>query len=137
MADNEGRQIIRERIRNCILNILRQVQVVHACGDEGEWLGNIHFRLEWLLSIVTRYYQTNVIEREILNLLRKALTCLTEVCDPEYNNVAAETIFTGTRGRPSYNVPREQLDFLVERQFSVRQMASILGVSESTAQRRL
>ena len=59
MADTEGRQFVRDRIRNCILNILRQMQVA---GDEGERLGNVHFRLEWLLNIVTRYYQTDLVQ---------------------------------------------------------------------------
>jgi hypothetical protein len=67
MADTEGRQFVRDRIRNCILNILRQMQVA---GDEGERLGNVHFRLDWLLNIVTRYYQTDLVQEEIVNLLR-------------------------------------------------------------------
>jgi hypothetical protein len=59
MADTEGCQFVRDRIRNCILNILRQMQVA---GDEGERMGNVHFRLEWLLNIVTRYYQTDLVQ---------------------------------------------------------------------------
>lgn len=135
MADTEGRQFVRDRIRNCILNILRQME---TGGNEGERLGNVHFRLEWLSSIVTRYYQTNLIEREIVDFLHFALRSLTEVCDAaDINDVEAEAIFTGNRGRPSYNIPYEQLNFLVERRFSKKQMAAILGVSERTIQRRL
>ena len=72
-----------------------------------------------------------------MNLLREALRNLTEVCDCADNDVEAEAIFTGNRGRPSYNIPYEQVTFLVERRFSTKQMASILGVSERTVQRRL
>jgi AraC-like DNA-binding protein len=72
-----------------------------------------------------------------VNLLREALRNLTEVCDCADNDVEAEAIFTGNRGRPSYNIPYEQVTFLVERRFSTKQMASILGVSERTVQRRL
>jgi hypothetical protein len=82
-----------------------------VAGDEGERLGNVHFRLEWLLNIVTKYYQTDLVQEEIVNLLREALRNLTEVCDCADNDVEAEAIFTGNRGRPSYNIPYEQVTF--------------------------
>jgi AraC-like DNA-binding protein len=133
MADIEARRFVACRIRNCILNILRQIEE----GNEGECLGNVHFRLEWLLDIVMRYYQTDLIEREIVNLLHDALRNLTNVQDTAENNYEAEAIFTGNRGRPSYNIPYEQVTFLAERRFTIKQMAAILGVSERTVQRRL
>ncbi len=79
MADIEARRFVACRIRNCILNILRQIEE----GNEGECLGNVHFRLEWLLDIVMRYYQTDLIEREIVNLLHDALRNLTNVQTPQ------------------------------------------------------
>ena len=37
---------------------------------------------------------------------------------------------TGTVGRPRFHIPREQLCLLIESQFSVPQMADMIGVSE-------
>lgn len=62
---------------------------------------------------------------------------MTEVCDTTDNNIEAEAVFTGNHGRPTYNIPYEQLNFLVERRFTIAQMANLLGESESTVQRRL
>ena len=130
----EEPRFVRDRVRNCILNILRQV---HGARNEAERLGNVHFRLQWLLDIVTRYSQTSFIEREVVDLLSGALRSLTEVCDTTANNIEVEAVFTGDRGRPTYNIPYEQVNFLVERRFTIAQIANLLGVSESTVQRRL
>ena len=40
-------------------------------------------------------------------------------------------------GRPKYILPQEQLEFLVERRFSVPQISKLLGVSPRTVERRL
>ena len=49
----------------------------------------------------------------------------------------AERLFTGQRGRPKYILPQEQLEFLVERRFSVPQISKLSGVSPRTVERRL
>ncbi len=131
---HDEREVVRQRIRNCILNILRQIPVD---GNHGERLGNVCFRLEWLLSIVIRYYQTNLIERHVVDVLRESLRCLSSINGPGENEVEAPLVFTGSRGRPMHEIPREQLNFLIGRRFTVKQIAAVLGVSERTIQRRL
>ena len=68
---------------------MRQVQGVR---NEAEQLGNVHFTLEWLLDIVTRHSQTNLIDREVVDLLSEALINLTEVCDTATNNIEVEAV---------------------------------------------
>ena len=46
-------------------------------------------------------------------------------------------IFLGDRGRPRYLISREQVEFLLERCFSIVDIASLLGVSVRTLERRL
>ena len=46
-------------------------------------------------------------------------------------------IFLGDQGRPRYLIPREQLEFSLEWCFSVVDIASLLGVSIRTIERRL
>ncbi|KAK2571868.1 hypothetical protein P5673_003276 [Acropora cervicornis] len=46
-------------------------------------------------------------------------------------------IFLGDRGRPRYLISRDQVEFLLERCFSVVDIASLLGVSVRTLERRL
>ena len=44
---------------------------------------------------------------------------------------------TGCAGRPRFDIPREQMAFLVDSRFTGPQMADILGVSVSTVRRRM
>ena len=46
-------------------------------------------------------------------------------------------MFTGMPGRPKFNIPKEQLGFLIEQHFSTPTVADILGVSRRTVVRRL
>ena len=46
-------------------------------------------------------------------------------------------MFTGMPGRPKFNIPKEQLGFLIEQHFSTPAVADILGVSRRTVVRRL
>ena len=49
----------------------------------------------------------------------------------------AETMFTGMPGGPKFNIPKEQLEFLIEQHFSTPAVADILGVSRRTVVWRL
>ncbi|CAB4041643.1 Nuclear pore complex Nup107, partial [Paramuricea clavata] len=44
---------------------------------------------------------------------------------------------TGQRGRPSFEIGEEQLSYLLEQGFNVRDIGSILGVSVHTVERRM
>ena len=51
--------------------------------------------------------------------------------------VHLEHLFSGSPGRPAFNIPREVLEMFVKNKFNVSAMASMLEVSESTVKRRL
>ena len=48
-----------------------------------------------------------------------------------------QKVFLGDRGRPRYLIPREQMEFLLERCFSIIDIGRLLGVSARTIHRRL
>ena len=48
-----------------------------------------------------------------------------------------EQVSHGGRGRPKFDVSRDQIEFLLERGFSVPDVAQILGISVRTTERRL
>ena len=59
-----------------------------------------------------------------------------------YESVASDGYATaifciGTRGRPSYEIPREQLSFLLDQGFKVSQVSVMLGVGLRTVERRM
>ena len=48
-----------------------------------------------------------------------------------------EIIFTGSPGRPAFNIPKEILEMFIENKFTITAMAKMLNVSESTVKRRV
>ena len=73
---------------------------------------------------------------EIVNLIRGARDCLIESRDI-FGVSSPATAFTGLRGCPRYSIPRDQLDFLIGRCFSVVDIATLQGASVRTVERRL
>lgn len=131
--EEEIRAVVRNRVRHCILSIFHQLEFPDV---ENGRLENAQNRLEWLLSLVTRYQEGNFIERDVVDLISEALGCLTCSCEI-VNSGTTEGIFTGSPGRPKFNIPYEQLNFLLERRFTTVQISALLGVSSRTVERRL
>ena len=50
---------------------------------------------------------------------------------------SAQVAIAGGVGRPAFEIPRGQLQFLIESRFSVPQIAQLLGVPISTVRRRM
>ena len=75
---------------------------------------------------------------QVDELLRAAKDSLSTILNgAEDTSFHVEQLVTGKRGRPKLNITREQLQFLLERAFSVPDIARIIGVSVSTIERRL
>ena len=47
------------------------------------------------------------------------------------------SVIHSLRGRPKISISQEQLSFLVDQGFTVKEMSSILGVGQHTVERRL
>ena len=131
--EEDIRAVVRNRVRHCILSIFHQLEL-H--GVENGHLENAQYRLEWLLSLVTRYHEGNFIEHGVVDLISEALGCLTYSCEI-VNCGRTEGIFTGSPGRPKFNIPYKQLNFMLEIRFTVVQISALLGVSSRTVERRL
>lgn len=54
-----------------------------------------------------------------------------------HNSFQSGKVFEGDRGRPQYNISKEQLTYFIGFGFKATQIAEMLGVSESTVRRRL
>ena len=131
MADAvEFSEQIRNLARHCIQNILRELE--ERVAENGS-LENLQRRLAWLLSVIARY--ENVIDRAVVDLIADALSCITGSIETR-NEAPTMQFFSGTSGRPKFNIPYDQLNFLVERGFTFVKMAELLGVSVRTVERR-
>lgn len=137
MADRETTSSEEERqsfrnLRDLLLNIIREI-------EKGSLVSNtvdaLHFRLDWLHKLIACLFDVYEIDAQTVNLIRGARDCLVGIQD-SYGASSPATAFTGLRGRP-YSIPRDQLEFLIGRCFSVLNYATLLGVNVPTIEPRL
>ncbi len=132
MADaGDFSEQVRNLARHCLQNILRELE--ERVAENGS-LENLQRRLAWLLSVIVRY-ESNVINPAVVDLLADALACIGRSFETRISTATVQ-IFSGSPGRPKFNIPYEQLNFLVERGFTTVKMAELLGVSVRTIERR-
>jgi len=106
-------------VQECLNNIDR-------CHD-GDYSG-IYLRLEYLNRIIIN---TNTLPDSIAAGIGSALSSLSNVCQTNAG-YRTERLYTGRRGRPSFQVSEDQLSCLVDSGFTVPQMSILLGVSKRT-----
>ena len=79
-----------------------------------------------------------LVSEQVVELFRAAKDSLSTILNgAEDTSFHLEQLVTGECGRPKLNITREQLQFLLERAFSVPDIVRIIGVSVSTIERRL
>ena len=81
-------------------------------------------------------------ETGALAYLVQAYQAISEFVDSLLSSVTrlptrAQMVHTGTVGPPSFDIPQHQLQHLIENQFSVPQIAQLMGVSVSTIRRHV
>ena len=132
-AMDEEQETLRLQLRAVLLDILRQLENL-----DSEGLDSVAFRLEQVASHIIRLCDVNLVDDQIQHLVTQAMYHLQRV-----EELNAESPFTldvlhsGRPGRPSLNISREQLNYFISYQFSVIDIASALGVSQSTIFRRI
>ena len=77
-------------------------------------------------------------EEVALDHVKDALTGIRNISDDVLvERYPPPVTYTGMVGRPRFMIPREQLFFLIENNFTVPQMAEMIGVSLRTIHRRM
>lgn len=95
-------------------------------------------RYEEIYSILLRAQQTGVFINidDILHSIQRVL-CLVGENNNHTGGFRPPLIVSGGRGRPSWDISEDQLKFLLEYNFTVREIGELLGVSYSTVRRRM
>ena len=132
VSSEEERQSFRN-LRDLLLKIIREIE---GGSLDSNSVDALHFRLDWLHGLIARIIDVYEIDEQIVNLIRGAPDCLVGIQDRSGASSPA-TAFTGQRGRPKYSIPRDQLEFLIGRCFSVLDIVTLLGVSVRTIERCL
>ena len=112
------------------IDVLKGVTMTHA-----DSLDYMVFRIDWMINLLVRYSGIEGVHPRVIDFLHEVKDSITaSQCT---NFQTTETIFTGMPGRPKFNVPKEQLEFLVEQGFfRTPVIATLLGVSRRTFERR-
>jgi len=102
---------------------------------------SITFRLDWFLGVLERYSHSKPENDDVINSLvdklQKVKNIMVQLDKDIYMGYSPNKVFSGYRGRPSFDIPKEQLEMFLEYNFSVPQITEMLGVSLSTVNRRL
>ena len=104
-------------------------------------LDGVEFRIDWLIGAFFRYAQirpTNEIFTSVLHTLQQAKQEINKLFDHDiYQGYLPKKFYSGDRGRPAFEIPKQQLEMFLGYNFSVRQISHMLGVSTTTVNRRL
>ena len=77
-------------------------------------------------------------EQVALNCIKDAIALLRNIQDDVVvDSQPPPVMYTGRAGRPRFAIPRDQLFFLIENNFTAPQMAEMIGISLRTIHRRM
>jgi hypothetical protein len=131
-------QQVVEFIRGTLLRLIRQIENSSGGIDNPD---GISYRLGWLYNSIARYFggqgqDINVDER-VTTLVGNANDILRQNVQNISHSYSVAQVSTGGRGRPKFNIPQDQLQFLVERGFRIPEISRMLSTSVRTIERRL
>ena len=93
------------------------------------------YKLDWVQSMIDE--EDNDMS-ELSQLEARAQEILGDLdSDIYYTSSPLSQQCTGSRGRPQFEIPKEQLELFLDYHFTVEQIAKMLGISSKTVQRRL
>lgn len=123
-------------LRKTVQDILRTV----IDGLNNESVDYIQYKCEGAIGITQLASLVYDIPSCLVNQLEDFLHNVSDICE-ECNNTTnlhqLGNIFTGSPGRPAFNIPKEILEMFIDNKFTISAMAKMLEVSESTIKRRL
>lgn len=121
-------------IRSYLLDLSRWLSSGNLDSDSLDYL---RFRLDWLLNVLQRYSGTENLN-DVIDILRSAARLVSTFEENQAESFTAFRVFyTGNRGKPKIDIPKEHLEFFLDRRFSVQSIADLLGISKRTVERRL
>ncbi len=92
------------------------------------------------LDVLKRYFVNVGIDDRTFELVDTAYRVLHQ-CEQRFNasrdSTGPRKIYTGRRGKPSFDINEEQVNFLLEQGFNVNEMSNMLGVGKRTLERRM
>lgn len=116
-------------LRNSLIGIIGELTSDTLNFDR---IDSLQYRVDWPYHTTVRYLDTGINDSRIVRCLREASEFLCGLrngglltsCQTQRKKI------TGARGRPVFDIPKEQLEFLTEKRFTAKEMAQMFGVSK-------
>ncbi len=120
-------------LRDIIFDVINAIEVFENSGDPSSDLQRAITKLDY----VQRMAVNLEMDESIISLIGQAYRMLEQIDDNDsIQNTYRASLNEGQQcGRPSYNISEEQLSFLLEKGFQVKDISAILGVSSRTVDR--
>ena len=111
------------------------IELYETSNDPSTDLQRVHIKLDYVQRISVNLNM----EENITNTIGRAVSVLTRIENNNLNHERYRAMLQrdGRRGRPLYDISQEQLSYLLERGFHVRDVAYILRASIRTVERRM
>ncbi len=122
-------------LREALFDIVSAIEVYERSGDPSTDLQCVIIKLDYVQRMAVNLN----VEEAIINTIRWAYQMLVEIENNNFNRNRYGVMLhrDGQRGRPSFDISKEQLSFLLEKGFQVKDISYILGVSIRTVERRM
>uniref|UniRef100_A0A1X7USS9 Integrase catalytic domain-containing protein n=1 Tax=Amphimedon queenslandica TaxID=400682 RepID=A0A1X7USS9_AMPQE len=131
-------------LREVLLEELSRINRILLIPDSDS-LNSASVRLECLYGHILRIHEqnvsSNIVNEEVVDTIRKLLSIVNSIseddgftCDSTWQ---LPDVIDGHRGRPKYDLPRDQLQYLIENGFTTSRICSMLCISLSTLRRRM
>ena len=116
--------------------------VAHTINEDlnEESIDYIQYKFEGLISILHLASDIHGVPQSLIDKLEEFVHCLDDFSDDFKNSNSSCTpwlLFTGSRGRPAFQISKDILQMFIDNKFPVKSMAEMLQVSKSTIKRRL
>lgn len=120
---------------DAITDIIRDLDRFEATGVPSNDLQPLISKLDFVQRIAVTLDVDEVVTEYVGSAYRKLVE--SEQSNQLQAGYQAPLNCSGGRGRPSFEISEEQLQFLLEQGFQVKDISSILGVSCRTVERRM
>lgn len=130
MAENEARISVCSMLQEISCKLITR----NLRSDEMDYFYFTIDRVEHILALCVQVFS---VEAEIFSLRSEAKCLIGSELPAIAQGFQSDKVFTGDRGRPRYNITRQQLEYFKHYGFNAVEMAAMLGVSEATLRRRL
>lgn len=120
-----------KEILTSIANQIEQAQFDDTSID------GLAFRIDNIFHIVKRYAEVYTIPLEVLDFMGKAAEIFARANKDAWYGYVPEKEKRDYKGRPAFNITKEQLELYIAYGFSVSKISRMIHVSKSTIKRRM